>query len=52
MDLKIIPASSEVKPSVEDGRQLTEASALQQIRQLDFIDKNATVTPLSKVAKR
>lgn len=53
MDLKMIPVSGEAKRRDGDGErgELTEASALQQIRQLDFIEKNATITPLGRIAK-
>jgi hypothetical protein len=51
MDLKVISVSHETKLPPENESLLTEASALQQIRQLAFIDKNATITPLNNVNK-
>lgn len=54
MDLKVIPVSREAKRGDKDGdgMELTEASALQQIRQLNFIEKNAIITPLGKFGRR
>lgn len=47
MDLKVMYVSREGKIPVGDESQLTEANALQQIMQLDFIEKDAIITPIN-----